>query len=74
MPGEAIICRGKINSVVDDKGRRKPSSANEVNFENIGPKVKHWCKEDLKYKEPTLTAKDKKPIKMGREVIGKNDD
>ncbi|XWS48572.1 hypothetical protein CRYUN_Cryun13aG0088300 [Craigia yunnanensis] len=71
VPVEAITCGGEINSVVDEEGRRIVSDANEGNYENIGAKVKHWWKEDLKNMEPTVTAKEE--ARQDGEVTGKND-
>ncbi|XP_022738727.1 uncharacterized protein LOC111291322 [Durio zibethinus] len=70
VPVEAITL-GEINTVVDKEGRRIHSDANEGNSENMGPMVKHWCKEDLKNKEPTVSAKEE--AHHGGDVIGKND-
>ncbi|XVE58366.1 hypothetical protein DITRI_Ditri04bG0164200 [Diplodiscus trichospermus] len=70
VPVEAITCEREINSGVDNEDMRIFSDANEGSYENIGPKVKHWCKEDLKNKEPTVTQKEE--AHQDGEVIGKN--
>ncbi|KAK6262496.1 hypothetical protein QUC31_008312 [Theobroma cacao] len=74
MPGEAITGGCEMNSLVDKEGRGLPierSGANEGKNEIIGPKVKDWRVEDLKNKEPTITAKEESH--QSGEAIGKND-
>ncbi|XVF50971.1 hypothetical protein PTKIN_Ptkin04bG0146400 [Pterospermum kingtungense] len=68
VPVEAVTCWGEIISCVDEEGRRIHSDANESNYESIGPKVKYRCEEDLKNKEPTVTAKEE--AHQDGEVIG----
>ncbi|XVF12678.1 hypothetical protein REPUB_Repub08aG0139800 [Reevesia pubescens] len=71
VPVEAITHGDEVNSVVDEEGRRIPSDFIEGDYENIGPKIKHWCEEDLKNKEATVTAKEE--AHQDWDIIGKND-
>ncbi|GMJ06369.1 hypothetical protein HRI_004306100 [Hibiscus trionum] len=70
LPVEALTCGGEINPVSDEEARGILSGANEGDSENIGPKVRHWCKEDLKNERPTVDAKE---AHQNKDVICKID-
>ncbi|OMO93641.1 hypothetical protein COLO4_16765 [Corchorus olitorius] len=70
MPGKAINGEFEISSVVAEKGKEIPIEGSGANEGENGPKVNHWCEEDMK-KEPTVHAKEESHQSM--EVICKHD-